>query len=134
MAVLVLLQILPLSIAFSVSIIGYVIYQRFFHPLSKFPGPFLASLTDLWKIYNLASHRAPEMMQDLHDRYGQIVRIGPNDLSFTSKDAVAAIYKSGRSMPKSVFYDGFTAFKPNLFGTQDEDARLPWAIYSRGPC
>ena len=46
--------------------------------------------------------------------------IGPNDLDFQDADAVAAIYKSGRIMPKSSFYDGFTAFKANVFGTRDE--------------
>lgn len=50
--------------------------------------------------------------------------IGPNDLDFQDADAVAAIYKSGRIMPKSSFYDGFTAFKANVFGTRDEHAGL----------
>ena len=124
MAILVLIQPVVLAIILGLSIVFYVVYQRFFHHLARFPGPFWASVTEFWKVYNVWSLRAPEMMQELHDRYGQIVRIGPNDLSFTSRDAVATIYKSGRSMPKSRFYDGFTAFKPNLFGTQDEEVRL----------
>ncbi|KAI1483473.1 putative cytochrome P450 [Daldinia eschscholtzii] len=99
----------------------YVIYQRFFHPLAKYPGPFLASLTNGWKgyyIYKLSLH---EQLLKAHIEYGPVVRIGPNDLHFWNADAIAPIYKSGRQMAKTEFYDGFTAFKPNLFGGRDED-------------
>ena len=63
----------------------------------------------------------PPNMQALHEKYGPIVRIGPNDLNFNGSEAVVPIFKSGRTMPKSAFYDGFTTFKANLFGTRDED-------------
>ncbi|KIW93408.1 uncharacterized protein Z519_06013 [Cladophialophora bantiana CBS 173.52] len=46
--------------------------------------------------------------------------VGPNDLSFRTESATSLIYKGGRSLPETKFYDGFTAFNPNLFGTQDE--------------
>lgn len=63
----------------------------------------------------------PVTLQNLHEKYGPVIRIGPNDLNFASEDAVATIYKSGRAMPKSSFYDGFTTFQANIFGTRDED-------------
>lgn len=60
----------------------------------------------------------------MHEKYGDVVRVGPNDLSFNTGEAVSAIYKAGRSLPKTGFYDGFTAFNPNLFGTKDEEVYL----------
>ncbi|KAI8962598.1 putative cytochrome P450 [Daldinia sp. FL1419] len=99
----------------------YVIYQRFFHPLSKYPGPFLASLTNGWKGYYLYRLSLHEQLLNAHIKFGPVVRIGPNDLHFWSADAISPIYKSGRQMAKTEFYDGFTAFKPNLFGGRDED-------------
>ncbi|KAH8816733.1 putative benzoate 4-monooxygenase cytochrome P450 [Xylogone sp. PMI_703] len=99
---------------------GYVIYYRYLHPLAKYPGPFLASLTNFWKAYHYWKQDFHHNMLTLHDEYGSIVRIGPNDLAFNGAEAIAPIYKSGRHMPKSVFYDAFTAFKPNVFGTRDE--------------
>lgn len=63
----------------------------------------------------------PDNLIEAHKRYGSVVRVGPNDLSFDSAEAVSQIYKAGRDMPKTGFYDGFTTFNPNLFGTRDED-------------
>lgn len=102
---------------------GYVVYQRLLHPLSRFPGPFFASLTDLFKFSYFWSLQIDKKLFALHEKYGPIIRIGPTELSFYGADAVLPIYKSGRVMTKSPFYDGFTTFKPNLFGSRDEDVR-----------
>jgi benzoate 4-monooxygenase len=110
-----------ISITLSVILVLYVVYQRFFHPLSGYPGPIIPSLTNLWKsyhIYNLVLH---EKLVELHIRYGPVVRVGPNDLHFWSAEAIAPIYRAGRMMGKTEFYDAFTTFNPNLFGTRDED-------------
>ncbi|KAM6520189.1 hypothetical protein FALCPG4_013742 [Fusarium falciforme] len=99
----------------------YVFYYRNIHPLSKYPGPFLASFTNLWKVRQLWSLHLPDTLIALHERHGDVVRIGPNQLSFRQGDAVPKIYKAGRTLAKTPFYDGFTSFNPNLFGTQDEE-------------
>lgn len=98
-----------------------IVYCTFFHPLAKYPGPAIAKFTNLWKAYQLWSLHMPETLRQLHDKYGEVVRVGPNDLSFNGGKASAQIYKAGRGLPKTKFYDGFTAFNPNLFGTQDEE-------------
>lgn len=99
----------------------YIIYMRFLHPLSQYPGPLIASLTNGFKayyVYNLVFH---EKLIELHKRYGPVVRVGPNHLHFWEADAIAPIYKGGRMMGKTEFYDAFTAFNPNLFGGTNED-------------
>ncbi|KAI1628552.1 cytochrome P450 [Exophiala viscosa] len=98
-----------------------IVRKRWFHPLSKFPGPFLASQTDLWRVYHLWTRRMPENLIKLHEKYGPVVRYGPNDLSFHGVAAINPIYKSGRKVSRSNFYDGFTTFHPNLFGMRDEE-------------
>ena len=47
-----------------------IVYYRFFHPLSKFPGPFWASVTRLWVAYHC--YRADEhtKLLELHKKYG----------------------------------------------------------------
>ncbi|RKK85612.1 hypothetical protein BFJ71_g14086 [Fusarium oxysporum] len=99
----------------------YIVYYRYLHPLAKYPGPPLASVTNLWKTYHLWNLHLPHTLVRLHEQYGDVVRVGPNDLSFRNPDAVNTIYKGGRQLQKTGFYDGFTTFNPNLFGTQDEE-------------
>lgn len=119
--------LIPLSVAGGalslVCLVLYSIYYRWFHPLAGYPGPFLASVTNLWKVYQLSTLHLPETLERAHDKYGDVVRVGPNDLSFRTSSAYNVIYKGGRALPKTKFYDAFTAFRPNLFGTQDEDVR-----------
>lgn len=33
----------------------YIVYYRYFNPLAKYPGPPLASVTNLWKTYHLGT-------------------------------------------------------------------------------
>lgn len=80
--------------------VGYVVYRRYFHSLAKFPGPFWASVTNFWMAYQLWSLRMPVTMTRMHEKYGTIVRTGPNELDFTDGDAGAQILKSGKAMPK----------------------------------
>lgn len=122
--------ILPIVIFFVFLTIVSIVYQHFLHPIARFPGPFLAGLTDLSKFSYFWSLQIDKKLFALHEKYGPIVRIGPNELSFYGAGAVAPIYKSGRVMVKSHFYDGFTAFKPNVFGTRDEDVRLSFCLLS----
>jgi hypothetical protein len=109
-------------------IASYVVHQIFIHPLARFPGPLLCRLTDIKKLQYFASLHVDEKIVELHQKYGPIVRIAPNELSFWGAEAVAPIYKSGRSMIKAPFYNGFTALKPNLFGTRDEEVSF------KAPC
>lgn len=120
------LQILnhPIEVAFGtllLCILRYVLYQRFFHPLAKYPGPFLASLTDLWQVHQFMTLKQPYTLTKLHEEYGSIVRYGPDKLSITDEEAIKAIYQSGaRYMPKTEFYDAYGAAHPNVFGMRDE--------------
>lgn len=99
----------------------YIVYMRFFHPLAKYPGPLLASLTNVWRAYWVYKLSLHEKLVELHFQYGPVVRIGPNHLHFWDGDAIAPIYKGGRMMGKTEFYHAFTAFNPNLFGGTDEN-------------
>jgi len=111
-------------VAPSLLIIGfviYVVYQCYFHPLAKYPGPFLAKITDLWQFHQFMTLKQPYTLTELHERYGPFVRYGPDKLSTTCESAVTLIYqKGGRHMPKTEFYDAYGATHPNVFGMRDE--------------
>ncbi|KAI1180231.1 cytochrome P450 [Nemania sp. FL0916] len=66
------------------------VYRLYFHPLSKFPGPRLAAITDLWELYQdyireESGHLFLEL-DKLHERYGPIVRIRPNEVHPRDRD------------------------------------------------
>src|SRR5436305_888718 len=73
-------------------VVAIAIYNTFSHPLCRFPGP------KLWAAfrfpYVLSLHRGDLhiQMKAFHDRYGDIVRIAPNELSFTDARAWKDIY------------------------------------------
>ncbi|KAF9877261.1 cytochrome P450 [Colletotrichum karsti] len=79
------------------------IYYLTFHPLAGYPGPLLAritTVTSLWHRADGSNHSWPLL---LHKRYGHVVRIGPNELSYTHPDAWHDIYAKaggGGHMPK----------------------------------
>lgn len=104
----------------------YVVYQRWFHPLACYPGPFWASITDLWQVRQFLSLKQPYNLTELHEKYGPFVRYGPDKLSVTAEDAIPLLYqKSARNMPKTEFYDAYGAKTPNVFGMRDENVKIP---------
>jgi hypothetical protein len=64
---------LPASIL--AGIIGWIVYARCFHPLAKFPGPLLASVTRLWLICDVATGAAEKTQARLHEQYGKTPRV-----------------------------------------------------------
>ncbi|KAJ5641186.1 hypothetical protein N7490_005186 [Penicillium lividum] len=82
------------------------VYRLFFHPLRSFPGPSVARLTTWWGVGKLAiGEQRYQHHDELHRRYGKIVRIAPNYLSINSQEAVAVIYGPSTKCEKSnTFY------------------------------
>lgn len=69
------------------------IYNIYFHPLSKFPGPKLAAATQLPIARASLNGTLTQWLKELHDRYdSDVVRTGPNELSFNGPSAWKDIY------------------------------------------
>ena len=66
----------------------FVIYNLFFSPLRKVPGPSLYAISNLpkaWRNSVLGKHWYEVL--GLHEKYGDMVRIGPNEVSCVSPQA-----------------------------------------------
>ena len=75
------------------------LYLRYTYGLGRFKGPLLASFTDAWRLfYNYRAVGKPYI--DLHDRWGDIVRVGPNALSFRDPQAIRDIFGAGKNWGK----------------------------------
>lgn len=54
-----------------------LVYRAFFHPLKRFPGPFMAKISRFYAMNNAAKQvQAYKDIQNLHAEYGDIVRVG----------------------------------------------------------
>ncbi|KAF8456860.1 cytochrome P450 monooxygenase [Kalaharituber pfeilii] len=83
-------------------LIGHIIKNRYFHPLSKFPGPFWASVSNLYCSLMILTGKSQEMEFDYHKKYGPIVRIAPNLLVVSDPRMLPVIYQ--RKADKTDFY------------------------------
>ncbi|OAL28580.1 hypothetical protein AYO22_02774 [Fonsecaea multimorphosa] len=82
-------------------------YRRYLHPLSSYPGPFLASITRLWKVWSVYSGHTERDYIAVHKKYGKVVRVGPNELSFAAPAAAYDIFTPGNGFTKTDFYAVF---------------------------
>jgi tryprostatin B 6-hydroxylase len=82
-----------------------ITYRLFLHPLNRFPGPLGARLSGFWFTTKVGNGDAYLQIEQLHEKYGQFVRFGPDELSIANPKAVNALYGQGSKCIKSVFYD-----------------------------
>ena len=74
--------------------ISRILYNIFLHPLAKFPGPLLRSGLFIFNYWEEIRGIQAKKALALHDRYGPVVRIGPDSLSFNTANAWKGTFKS----------------------------------------
>ncbi|KAH7082035.1 cytochrome P450 [Paraphoma chrysanthemicola] len=102
--------------------IGRAVYLLVFHPLAQFPGPKLAALSNLWYTHALWTKKIHVRITNAHRKYGSVVRIAPNELSFDTVTSREIIYghSGSRHFLKSPQYDGFVnGGEPALIAVKD---------------
>ncbi|OLL24371.1 Isotrichodermin C-15 hydroxylase [Neolecta irregularis DAH-3] len=97
------------------------VYRIFFHPLAKFPGPFLSKITPLYHTYLTIRGDRHLVLEKYHKKYGDIFRMGPNELSIADASAIKEIYGHGKRLLKPAFYDAMNtpAHQYNIFSERN---------------
>ncbi|KAF2969443.1 hypothetical protein GQX73_g4102 [Xylaria multiplex] len=74
-----------------------VIYRLFLSPLASFPGPVLAKITHWYEFYYNVLHvgKYYEKVRELHDKYGPVVRITPEEIHIMELSAYNEIFVFG---------------------------------------
>ncbi|RYP29493.1 hypothetical protein DL767_006683 [Monosporascus sp. MG133] len=80
---------IALGVAYNV---GYALYNLFLHPLRKIPGPISHRMSNAPRAYYNLRGKLSFHVADLHAKYGNVVRIGPDTLAFLSPEAWKDIY------------------------------------------
>lgn len=80
-------------------------------PLRQIPGPRCSIFTEIWLIIQEFAGNRRLYIHELHKKYGPVVRLGPNEVSFISADAVKEIYAAeGSGYEKTELYTLFMQF------------------------
>ncbi|KAG5928591.1 hypothetical protein E4U53_002620 [Claviceps sorghi] len=116
---------LPLSAYLAVGatllLMGMRVTTALASPLRKIPGPRISLFTSLLLKWNEMNAARTLYIHSLHEKYGPVVRIAPNEVSFTSWAALKEIYCSGGSgYDKSHFYDLFKIYGRRFVNIVDE--------------
>ncbi|KAH7026802.1 fusicoccadiene 8-ol C-15 hydroxylase [Macrophomina phaseolina] len=107
-----------------------ILYNVHFHPAAAYPGPLRARATRLYYMYYRMSGRLEFKIKELHDRYGRVVRVAPDELSYNGGTAWDDIYglrskrRQGPNLAKDPhFYMGAEApnGQKNLGAANDAD-------------
>ena len=82
-----------------------LVYRIFYNPLNKIPGPYMAKVTKFAMSARNLKFDACKQLLKLHERHGQYVRIGPNDLSVTDPEAVQTVLGPQSKCTKAPGYE-----------------------------
>ncbi|KAF6824127.1 cytochrome p450 [Colletotrichum musicola] len=70
-----------------------LVYRGCFHRLSRFPGPFMARFSNLYVTFKIWNRmHLHEDVRKLHKKYGDVVRVGPTELSINKPGAINAVF------------------------------------------
>ncbi|CAG9996248.1 unnamed protein product [Clonostachys byssicola] len=100
-----------------------IIYNIYLSPLSAYPGPKASAATSIPYLKALVSGKSCEYVYGLHKKYGDVVRISPNELSYTSSQAWKDIHthRPGQAYPdkEPAFYVHPPNGVPSLFSSNN---------------
>ncbi|PVH97227.1 benzoate 4-monooxygenase cytochrome P450 [Periconia macrospinosa] len=92
-------------------LLATTIYNLFFHPVAKVPGPFLARIS-LWpSFYHAYKGDRHIWIWQQFERYGPRFRAGPNIVLFRTPGAQNDIYNHKANVRRSSFYDALVRHK-----------------------
>lgn len=77
-----------------------LLYNWLGYNLRSFPGPTLAPFTDAWRVWNTWYKKDEKPFIELHKKYGDVVRMGPNVLSFSRAETITDIYGTRQNYEK----------------------------------
>lgn len=71
-----------------------------FHPLAKYPGPVLARISRLWATQSVIRGYQHLESRELFEKYGEVVRTGPNHLIICNASALPVIHSAKDRWPR----------------------------------
>jgi hypothetical protein len=117
----------------------WVVYARTLHPLARVPGPFWPSISRTWLMWHHHKGDIEIVERILHEKYGQIIRIAPDEVVVADPKYIPQIYPIQQPLQKTDWYKPWRPqgldSQPDLFTQTDEKAhsayrRIVGGVYS----
>ncbi|KAJ2501416.1 hypothetical protein GGH96_001939 [Coemansia sp. RSA 1972] len=94
-----------------------VVYERWVTPLSQVPGQFWYSISELAMRYHMMRGTLPEELLRMHNKYGPIVRVAPQQVSVNDLTMAKQVLGS-HTYTKSKAFEMPKGTEPNMFSTR----------------
>ncbi|QPC65684.1 hypothetical protein HYE67_007915 [Fusarium culmorum] len=98
-----------------------LVYQLFFSPLRRFPGPKLWAISYIPYARSFTSGHGHKDVLELHKKYGPIIRVGPNHLSVDHPDGMQDLRGHRKSGEHGKDAHNSLVNRHNIIGANRED-------------
>jgi hypothetical protein len=98
-------EILPILVRYwpivTISVVAVFLFNnKYWKGLNKYPGHWAAGYSNLWRFWDVSKRNHQWTQIALHKKHGDVVRLGPNVLSFADPMAIKAIYGLNKGVHK----------------------------------
>ncbi|CAG8950112.1 hypothetical protein HYFRA_00008347 [Hymenoscyphus fraxineus] len=123
----------PLCVVFGIAILTYpvccIVYNLFFHPLRHVTGPKIRAASRLPYIKTLLEGWMVQDSKRLHEKYGPVVRVAPDEVSLAYAEAWGDVFQATNGKPP--FEKDRLWWQPPKGGTDDIVTAPNTAMHSR---
>ncbi|KAI1102933.1 cytochrome P450 [Jackrogersella minutella] len=110
--------------AFGLSIVYQLLrafYNLYLHPLKDIPGPPLWIAFPVFRTIGMVQGKAEFQMRDAHDKYGEVVRVTPDTVSFINPQAWKDIYGHGHAECPKYYPEGINMDPKKIISANASD-------------
>lgn len=94
---------------------SFLLSNKFWKGLNKYPGPTAAGYSNWWRLWDVNKRNHHWTTLALHREHGDIVRLGPNVLSFADPKAIKQIYGLNKGITKVGICYGYLYMSANPY-------------------
>jgi cytochrome P450 len=98
-----------------------IIYNLYFHPLSKIPGPRLWIAFPILRKYLMVRGTAEFTIRDMHTKFGEVMRVSPDEVYFLNPQAWKDIYGHGHAEFPKFYPEGYHMNPKKIIASNPSD-------------
>lgn len=93
-------MLLTIALVITAILVVQALRTRFRPGLRQLPGPRLAPYSRLWNLSTAAGGNSHKTFRKLHEKYGKVVRTGPNHVAIADPAMIPVLYGTNNKFLK----------------------------------